>query len=269
MKTKPNCKADARADERSENGRASRRPSGDVALRNVKLSDQVYERVFELIVSGECPTNSRLPSELELAEQFNVSRPVVREALGRLRDDHLIVSRQGSGSYVQRRPDSATLGFSPLGSIADIQRCYEFREAIESYGAALAAERRSDEDMAVLVELVRQLQRAVTAGSLGAEADFSFHVSVAQASKNRFLVTSLQSLKRQAAFGIQLARSLSLARPHARLLEVQKEHEEICDAIRRQDAHAASQAMLNHLRNARRRVFEGSPDDAVAGQNVD
>lgn len=269
MKTRSDSKPDARADEWSEDGRGSRKTSGEGALRNVKLSDQVYERVFELIVSGEYPTNCRLPSEVELAEQFNVSRPVVREALGRLRDDQLIVSRQGSGSYVQRRPDSATLGFSPLGSIADIQRCYEFREAIEGYGAALAAERRSDEDMAVLLDLVRQLESAVTAGSLGAEADFSFHVSVARASKNRFLITSLQSLERQAAFGIRLARSLSLARPRARLLEVQKEHEEICDTIRRQDPHAASQAMLSHLRNARRRVFEGSPDDAVAGQNVD
>ncbi len=68
--------------------------------REPKLSRQIYERIFELIVSGEYPERSRLPSELELSRRFGASRPIVREALARLRDDGLIVSRQGSGSYV-------------------------------------------------------------------------------------------------------------------------------------------------------------------------
>ncbi|WP_108660371.1 FadR/GntR family transcriptional regulator [Acuticoccus kandeliae] len=230
----------------------------DESLRQAKLSDLVYERIFEAIVSGDYPTNARLPSEVELAERYKVSRPVVREALARLRDDQVIISRQGSGSFVQRRPDSSTIGFGPLGSIADMQRCFEFREAIEGYTAGLAAERRSEEDAEGLVALIAELREAVSRGTLGAEADFRFHLAVADASRNRFLITALRSVETHAAFGIRLARSLSLARPRARLLEVQAEHEEICAAILAGNADAASAAMLAHLRQARLRVFEGS-----------
>lgn len=242
-------------------GRQEAKWETEDGLRNVKLSEHVYERIFELIVSGEYPTGSRLPSELELAERFRVSRPVVREALGRLRDDELIISRQGSGSYVSRQPATATLGFAPLGSVSDIQRCFEFREAIETASAALAAQRRVEEDVERLVAMIGELGKAVESGSIGTEADFEFHVAVAEAGKNRFLVTALKSIEAHAAFGIRLARSLSLTRPRERLLEVQAEHEQICEAIVREDAAGAREAMRSHVVNARRRVFEGSADD--------
>src|ERR671921_242876 len=101
-----------------------------------KRSSGIYDGILGSIVSGEFAENARLPSEVELARRFGASRPVVREALARLRDDGLIVSRQGSGSYVRRRPDNAVLQFVPVGSIADIQRCFEFRVGLE--GAAVA-----------------------------------------------------------------------------------------------------------------------------------
>ncbi len=91
-----------------------------------RLSGAVYERILALIVNGEFALNTRLPSEVSLSRQFGASRPVVREALARLREDKMIVSRQGSGSYVVRQPDHAVLRFAPAGSIADIQRFFEF-----------------------------------------------------------------------------------------------------------------------------------------------
>src|ERR671916_1206506 len=118
------------------------------AAVEAKLSAGIYEKLFERIVAGEFPVNARLPSETELARRFGASRPVVREALARLRDDGLIVSRQGSGSYVRRRPDQAVLQFVPVGSIADIQRCFEFRAGLEAAAAALAATRWEDGDLA-------------------------------------------------------------------------------------------------------------------------
>ena len=66
------------------------RPSGER-----KLGDIVYDEVFALIANGEFAENTRLPSETELGRRFGASRPVVREALARLRDDGLIQSRQG------------------------------------------------------------------------------------------------------------------------------------------------------------------------------
>ncbi|MEZ7881334.1 MAG: GntR family transcriptional regulator, partial [Rhodospirillales bacterium] len=109
--------------------------------RDWKLSDQAYERILAKIVDGQFPENSKLPAEIELSKQLEVSRPVLRQALARLRQDEVISSRQGSGSFVMRRPASQMLDFAPVGSIADIQRCFEFRAAVEGAGAALAAER--------------------------------------------------------------------------------------------------------------------------------
>ena len=96
----------------------AQRPLGGLEGR---LSGGIYEHIFERIVAGEFPGNARLPSETELALRLGASRPVVREALARLREDGVIVSRQGSGSYVRRRPDLAILRFVPVGSIADVQ----------------------------------------------------------------------------------------------------------------------------------------------------
>src|SRR5688572_9204859 len=82
-----------------------------------RLSEAIYDGIVELIARGDFALNSRLPSEAELSARFGASRPVVREALGRLREDGLIVSRQGSGSYVRRQPDLAVLRFNQVRSL--------------------------------------------------------------------------------------------------------------------------------------------------------
>jgi DNA-binding FadR family transcriptional regulator len=230
-------------------------------LRQFKLSDQVYERLFELIVAGDFPVNAKLPAEADLAQRFSVSRPVVREALARLRDDGLVASRQGSGTLVLRRPDRVTLGFKPLASIADMQRVYEFREALEARAAGLAAQRRTDEDLAAIQVAFNRLSAVIESGALGADADLDFHVALLRAAKNQFFLTTLESLARQIGFGIQLARRLSLMRPRERIMLVQAEHEAIYNAVRRGDAAGAEQAMAEHIRNARRRVFEGTGEE--------
>ena len=227
--------------------------------REPKLSHQIYERIFELIVSGEYPERSRLPSEFELSRRFGASRPIVREALARLRDDGLIVSRQGSGSYVQRRPDAAVLRFVPVGSVADIQRCFEFRVGIEGAAAALAALRWEEEDLAEIRAALQDLDDCIREGRLGVEADARFHRAIAEATHNPFHVSVQRSLEPHVAFGMNLARNLSLLRPAARLRIVQDEHEVIVGAIEARDPEQARTAMETHIENARRRVFEGTP----------
>jgi DNA-binding FadR family transcriptional regulator len=227
--------------------------------REPKLSHQIYERIFELIVSGEYPERSRLPSEFELSRRFGASRPIVREALARLRDDGLIVSRQGSGSYVQRRPDAAVLRFVPVGSVADIQRCFEFRVGLEGAAAALAALRWEEEDLAEIRAALEDLDDCIREGRLGVEADARFHRAIAEATHNPFHVSVQRSLEPHVAFGMNLARNLSLLRPAARLRIVQDEHEVIVAAIEARDSGRAQKAMETHVENARRRVFEGTP----------
>ena len=86
-----------------------------------KLADRVYDRVFEAISLGKWPEGRRIPTENQLCNMFSVSRSVVREALARLRSDGVIISRQGSGSYVHRKPDTQLLEYAPAGNIAGMR----------------------------------------------------------------------------------------------------------------------------------------------------
>jgi DNA-binding FadR family transcriptional regulator len=233
-------------------------PTSGAGRRAWSLSDQVYETILTMIVDGKLAENSRLPPETSLSAQLGVSRPVLRQALRQLREDGVIVSRQGSGSWVRRRPDSAVLSFAPLGSIADIQRTFEFRATVEGDAAALAAARWGREELARIRAALDALDRCIADGTLGAEADEEFHVAICAASDNHYYVSARASLKPQILTGMQVARSLSLMRPSARLALVQAEHLAVYDAIAARDAEAARSAMRAHVENARARVFEGA-----------
>jgi GntR family transcriptional repressor for pyruvate dehydrogenase complex len=231
---------------------------GSASALEGRLSGGIYEHIIERIVAGEFPTNARLPAETELARRFGASRPVVREALARLREDGVIVSRQGSGSYVKRRPDSAILRFVPVSSIADVARGFEFRAGLEGAAAALAAERWEDADIAEIRRALKALERCIANGELGVDADVHFHRAIAQATHNSYHVAVQATLQGHIAFGMNLTRNLSL-RNAARLRLVQNEHVAIVAAIEARNAVRARTAMERHIENARRRMFEGSP----------
>ena len=225
--------------------------------RDWKLSDQAYERILAKIVDGQFPENSKLPAEIELSKQLEVSRPVLRQALARLRQDEVISSRQGSGSFVMRRPASQMLDFAPVGSIADIQRCFEFRAAVEGAGAALAAERRTEEHLAQIKNSLDDLKNALQTKELGVDADEQFHLAIAEATENQFFVSTRTSMITHIQFGMNLTRNLSLTRTLERMQSVQDEHEAVYNAIQDKDPVRAQEKMRTHINNARLRVFEG------------
>ncbi|MBI1203562.1 MAG: FCD domain-containing protein [Rhodopseudomonas sp.] len=233
-------------------------PATPPGFGEAKLSNGIYQRIFEAILAGEFAVNARLPSEIDLAQRFGASRPVVREALARLRDDGIIVSRQGSGSYVKRRPDNAVLRFVPVGSIADIQRCFEFRAGLEGAAAALAAERRDADDLGEIEAAFDALEASVREGRLGVDADERFHIAIAKATHNDYYVSVQTSLHAHIVFGMNLLRNLSLLRTAQRLRLVQNEHRAIVDAITASEPQAARIAMQTHIDNARRRMFDGA-----------
>jgi GntR family transcriptional repressor for pyruvate dehydrogenase complex len=236
-------------------------PAQDTRLvrrQQVKLSDQVYEVVLTDIVQGRYPEGAKLPTETMLAQEFAVSRPVVREALARLRDDGLIQPRQGAGSFVLKRPGSALLRYAPIGSIADIQRCFEFRLAVEPMAARLAAARRDEAALEKFDAALRSLSEAIEMGTVDVESDFAFHKTVADASGNAYFSTTLHSLEQSFKTAMLLNRQLSLLNPSQRLNLVQAEHRAVYDAILARDEDAAFAAMHKHIQDARRRVFDGN-----------
>jgi DNA-binding FadR family transcriptional regulator len=256
-------------------GEAAPAAAGDAAATPVppaaRLGDHLSQRVAALIEEGEFAEGSRLPAESELAQRFGVSRPVIREALSRLRTMGVIISRKGSGSYVQRKSATAEaaspVGFGPLNSLAQVRRCYEFRMSLEGDAAYYAAQNRTSEMLAVMGNALDGMQAAINQGVAGMDADLEFHLAVTHASGNEFFEAVMQSMRRPLEFAVDLARTLTLSRPKDHMLLVQAEHVAIFEAIEAGDKDAARRTMRRHIQNARWRVFEGpgSPPEAPEG----
>ena len=219
------------------------------------LVDRVYREILSSIMEGDLTEGDRLPTELSLTERFSASRPTIREALSRLRADGIITSRQGSGTFVTRRPDPDLSRFTPLESISDIQRCYEFRIVMESGAAELAATMADEADLTDIERRYFQLDTVIAEQALGVQEDFDFHLAIARASKNQFFVTVIASMQQQVLFSMNLMRNLSLVKSTERQKLVQTEHQAVVQALRRRNGQAAATAMRQHLENARDRMF--------------
>ncbi|WEZ84500.1 FadR/GntR family transcriptional regulator [Rhizobium sp. 32-5/1] len=224
--------------------------------KSVRLVDRVFDQLRERIRSGNYPPDSRLPGEHELASIMGVSRPIVRDALGRLREEGLVYSRQGAGTFVSAHASPAThLAYSPVKTIADIQRCYEFRLTIEPAAAYFAAMRRDDAAIQKIAAALADLREATSHQLHRTDADFVFHKCVTEAANNHYYTASIDALKPHIAVGMHL-HGLSLMGPRLGLEKVFQEHNAIYQAIADGRADDAQKAMRLHLEGSRNRLFE-------------
>lgn len=226
------------------------------ANRRTSLSDKVYEALRGRIMRGDYGANEKLPAEKDLSVKFGVSRPVLRVALERLRDERLIYSRQGAGNFVRIKRETA-LGYTPVETIADIQRCYEFRLTVETDAAALAALRRNEAALAEMERALHLLSDATGQQLHREDADFAFHQSVAQATNNQYYGETLKALRDHIYVGMKLHGETLMSDGAWALEEVLAEHKAIYTAIRERAPDAARAAMRAHIEHSRERLFGG------------
>ena len=201
------------------------------------------------ILAGELREGTMLPAERALMEQTKLSRPTVREALRILQLQGLIVRRRGrNGSPVVARPATEDIvGWLDLylqGRRLETRVLLEAREIIEPWCAALAAERRTEEDLRRLQESNQQLGVAINR-DLGTylEANLGWHMAVADASHNELLAALMHALSRTVlrqtggkGFNTVKVRT-AVAQAHAAVTQ----------AIEAGDAGAARRRMARHL----------------------
>lgn len=235
------------------------------AVTRGRLADHAYQVLLQKIVTAELREGDPLPSESELCSLFEVSRPVVREALKRLRDQGVVVSRRGAGSFVQKVPVDA-LSSQGARTLREMLENLEFRGAIEPEAAALAAERRQDTDLLAIQEAIDHFARAALEGSPTAHPDFRFHLAVVTASQNRRFVDAINAVEVDISHGVNLSRFLSRFAHLERNRSVLADHTRILTAIRQQRPDQARRAMLAHLANARLRMIEAQPDRAASAK---
>jgi len=223
-------------------------------LPRTTLIDTLATLLEEDILSGRLALNARLPSEGALSSRFGVSRPVVREALARLRERGLVETLNGSGTYV-RRPDAEHLTdafvrhMRGAGETSDeIAALYEARTAIELTTAGLATLRATDEEIAAIDRHIKAMEAARDDEDLWSEADLAFHTAIADATGNPYFHTLLAPLATAIVNGMHVSYRAGAAR-EAGL----RAHHTIFERIAARDADGAVNAMREHLEDSRER----------------
>jgi GntR family transcriptional repressor for pyruvate dehydrogenase complex len=225
-------------------------------LTDDRLEIQVYRDLLDKIRFGTFKIGQKLPSENDLCAEHKVSRPVVRAALSKLRVSGLIISRKGSGSYVNSGIPNDQVSFTQLVSIEDISSYFEYRRVIEAAAATYAAENASYAEIRVLTSAADEVKKNLLKGEDAINADINFHTTLANLSNNRFFKETIELLTPQWNFVGHFLRSLKVSGDR-RGMRMVSEHDLIVDAIAKNNPDAARTAMLEHIDGSERRVFKG------------
>lgn len=217
-----------------------------IALRKHSLVEEVSDRLAGAIRGGQLALDGLLPSERHLAEQFGVSRPVVREATKRLELQGLVEVRQGVGIRVVDRlhtPVSAAARFLLPDESERLRQSLEVRAALEPEIARRVAARACDREIADLAAIHARLEAAPDLFS-AMESDLAFHRELARLSGNDLFGLMLDSI---ADLGRESRRATMSEAGVGRAV---KQHGAILKAISSRDAKAAEDAMRVHIETA-------------------
>jgi DNA-binding GntR family transcriptional regulator len=218
--------------------------SGQSLQRAQLLHEQTYQMLRSAILSGELAAGCRL-IETQLADQLQVSRTPIREALRLLQRDHLVTADAQGAMRV------AVL------SIKDAIQLYDCRIALEQLSVSAACRTASDEQIQRIESALQQAEKAIStpANSLTSyqllHLDYQFHRLVAESSSNTWLVQILDQVFDQMA----LLRLRTIER-NPNVLEIRGEHRRVLEAIRQRDALAAMQSIQYHLIASKERVVQ-------------
>jgi GntR family transcriptional repressor for pyruvate dehydrogenase complex len=229
-------------------------PGATMPRRPRNLAATLVADLTERIRSQAMAPGDKLPTESEIMLAYGVSRAVVREAITHLQAARLVETRHGIGTFVLAPQEQGFLGIDPATvlTLKDVLAVLELRVSLETEVAYLAAQRRTEPQVEAIRAALDKLNAARDAGERTAPADADFHLAIALAADNRHFHEILQHL---GSHIIPRSR-LNLAKLTADdLRRVTQEHEDLYNAIRRQDSEAARAAMRTHLSNSRERLL--------------
>ena len=212
------------------------------------LAEKVADQIRQELARAASKPGDRLPTEREMSDMYGVSRAIVREAMGRLKQDGIVVTRQGSGAFVADS-DTPTLRLHVVPSDADdLRSVVELLSAVRSAASAHAATRRTPAQLVAITRWYKAIGRAIRDGQPGEEEDIAFHRAIIDAAGNPLFLQILEFLDARMRHFVRTARSNSR---HRGLTEqVQDEHRVMLEAIAASDPVAARLAAEQHLANA-------------------
>ncbi len=263
--------------DRSEHTRETphKAPSANAGMlepvRKIRLYESIVKQIQKLITSGTLKPGDKLPPERELAEELQVSRTSIREALRALEMMGYLESRVGvkGGTYIKEISFSNIV--SPFSEslrqhddfVIDL---LETRLVLEIEVARLAAVRRNDSHLEELEKAVRMMEENIEAGGVGLKCDNYFHEVLADAASNKVL----QEFVSLCGNLLEVEREDHLRNQEGEPQRALQQHKQILDAIREKDSGRAQRLMEEHLLkpseiirlNGKRESSAGPPSDS-------
>ena len=207
------------------------------------LAEQAAEQISQLIIDRQLAHGEKLPNEFELAEQLNVGRGTVREAVKLLVARNVLEIRRGRGTFVAHHTGVVQdpLGFAYMpDQLRLAHELLDIRLNVEPWVASLAAQQATEEDVADLRRLCEEIEGLIHAGQNHLLRDEALHVRIARCTQNRVVSKLLPVI----TYSVQLFGKLTDQRIYQETIET---HRRIVDAIANHDPDGARDAMHEHL----------------------
>ncbi len=226
-----------------------------------RLPDEIARSITTAIETGQLKPGDRLPTEQALSAQFGVARTVVREAVSLLKYDGVIQARQGVGAFVAEVGARNAFRISPacFEKRRQLNQLLELRTGVQADASALAAEARSDIELARIRACLEEMFEAVNDGAGAverrADAEADFYRAITEASANAYYVEFIAMIEQKVQENLR-----SVAIKNAMAAEwghsILDEHRHVYEAVAAQDAEGARTATRLHFERAAKRLAD-------------
>lgn len=218
-------------------------------IKSTRVYEQVVEQIKKMIINGTLRKGDKLPTERDLAEQLQVSRTSVREALRALEVIGLVESRQGAGNYIKESFGDNL--FEPMSMMFLLEKgapleILEFRKVLEVEAAVLAAKRINEEEVETLGKLLDEM-KACADEDRSIILDKEFHFTIAKASKNLLIINILKVISQLMDEFIKDSRK-KILRFEDNRIKLLVQHEMLYSALKNKDVDEAFKAISGHFK---------------------
>jgi GntR family transcriptional repressor for pyruvate dehydrogenase complex len=215
-----------------------------------KNYEQITDEIKQHIVGGVLAPGHKLPSTKQLAEDYGVGRSTVREALSALKAMGLIDIRHGEGCFV-RHVEVQEVGLPVFNSMLigrdAVLELMEARKSLEVSNAALAAGKRTTDDLRELESILEEMGRSLGDEKQSERTDLQFHQALAEATGNSIMQQLLKSISSQMEAAIRETRRLWMYSDASVAKRLWKEHLAIFEAVSEMNPKLAERRMRTHL----------------------
>lgn len=216
-------------------------------MKNKMLSQSIADSILSMItIEKRFSVGDKLPNEIELSEELNVSRTTLREAIKILVAYNILEIKRGKGTYVTEKILEQPQDLEQLSSIkVNVKDLYEMRLIFEPEAAYLAAVRGTDSEIKRIIDYGKRIEDEIRNGKNRTKDEHSFHKAIAQATHNEFMNKLMPILYQAISKGVVLS-----AQSEKAINNTLSDHRMIMEFLEQRNGEGAKNAMRIHIMHA-------------------